>query len=165
MRTFIKNLLIVIVASFSFLSAQAVEDWESWETYDFYSYEVDETQLYCYLDLVEFGRWENGQMVGCVPVKGEYVYLIFSVWIQGQVKFYWRNTGDGDWDDKYKLKNSRELVYSMRKRPGDKDDKEISGGMKILRAYSIPREGRYLITLDNHGIARKFKFVLTPDKR
>ena len=98
--------------------------------------------MYCYLDLVELGRWENGQMVGCVPVKGEYVYLIFSVWIQGQVKFYWRNTGDGDWDDK-----------------------EISGGMKILSAYSIPREGRYLITLDNHGIARKFKFVLTPDKR
>lgn len=173
MKTFLKSLLIIITAAFSFLPVQAQpdKDWECWYSYDWVTGKtVNGNKQYCYLDLVGFGQWKNGQMVGCNPGgKGEYIYLTLSVtnWLWGGDTvgdLYWRNTGDGNWDDTIVLPEYKELIYSVRRRPGAENGKNITGWMKIMKAYSNS-QGRYLITLDNNGIARKFKVVFTTQKR
>lgn len=171
MKNLLKFVLLVVFCCFFSLQAKAEKNWNSWYSYDVIAGKTPSgAQQYCYLDLVGFGQWRNGQMVGCNPGgKGEYVYLSFSnlAWLFGGdtvVDFYWRNTGDGNWNDKYVLPGDDELKYAVRSRPGAENGKDITGWMKIMQSYSNS-QGRYLITLDNNGIARKFKVVFTTHER
>ena len=42
--------------------------------------------------------------------------------------------------------------------------KDMDGWMRIVDAYNNA-QGQYVITLDNIGIARKFKVIITKQKR
>lgn len=171
MKNLLKFVLLAAICSVCSLQAKAEKNWNSWYTYDVIADKTPSgARQYCYLDLVGFGQWRDGQMVGCYPGgKGEYVYLSLSIlsWLSPGdpvVNFYWRNTGDGNWDDKYVMPGEDELKYAVRRRPGAKNGKDMTGWMKIMQSYSNS-QGRYLITLDNNGIARKFKVVFTTHAR
>lgn len=172
MKYSIKSLLIAVMAVFCSFYANADRNWNSWYAYDFETDEISSDKCeYCYLDLVGFGRWQDGEMIGCTPGgKGEYMYIIigyplgFDFLSDDVAHVFWRNTGDGNWVDTCFLRIKDRLQYATRRAMGSDVSKETSGWMDIVKTYSNS-QGRFLITLDSYGIARKFKVVITKHKR
>lgn len=176
MKTYLKVTVLFLFCCLCSINGMAEANLYSWRAYDLNTGETASGQkLYRYLDLVGFGQWRDGKMVGCNPGgKGEYVYLVTSpyeydllyfLYSHDDVDFYWRNTGDGDWDDEYILQDDGDvLTYCKRRRPGSDMFKDMDGWMRIVDAYNNA-QGQYVITLDNIGIARKFKVIITKQKR